>query len=410
MSVRFEATTTFSVPSWKRTLACAAAGAAGVLGTFAPGIESHIGTPAALTALLGGLVTIVLALIAFGRRPRHQGVARVDDERIELRASGKPPIVLPRSLVRSAYFAPGAGHIPAVVRLLGDNDRLLAEVGVGGASEAQRLLDTLHLGPSQRSARFEAWSPRRSVAAKAAWGSVALGVGLTVAATPLHAPLLILAGFLVMLATSLFLVRCTIHVGADGLLVATRIAPRFIPWSDVVSVQYDGLGIVVHLANEAVRIPLSNRRRDNDYDRVTQEALLTRAQQALAAFRSGREPDAATRVARAGRSHEDWVRALFDREGTFRTAPILDDQLWSVVESPHAEVTARAGAATVLARGAGELERSRLRVAADACTAPRLRVLLERTASGASEEELDGALRELEEEDDGREKDRASHR
>lgn len=404
MSVHYEATTGFSVPSRRRTVACAGAGVLGLAATFATGLEHRIGAYAALAALLGGLVTIVVALVALTRTPRHQGVVRVDDQRVELRASGKPAVVLARELVRSAYFAPGAGSIPAVVKLLGENDRLLAEVGVSNASEADRLLDTLRLGPSQRSARFNAFSPRGSTAARTAWASIALGVALTVAATPLHVPLLILAGFLVMLATSLFLVRCTVHVGADGLLVATRVAPRFIPWSDVASVQDDGLGIAVHLANETVRIPLSNRRRENDYDRVLQEALLTRAQQALMAYRRGGEPDAAARVARAGRSHDEWVRALFDREGTFRTAPLLDEQLWNVVESPHADVTARAGAATVLARDAGESERARLRVAADACTAPRLRVLLERTASGADASELDDALRELEQEDDEREK------
>lgn len=400
MSVRFEASTTFSAPSRRRTAAWAAAGIAGLLGTFAPGFESRIGTAPALAILLGGLVAIVAAIVAIGKPPRHQGTVRVNDERVELTATSGVRVDLPRDRIRSAYFVPGAGHLPPTVRMQGEGDRLLAELRVGSASEADRLLDTLGLGPSRRSVRFDARSPRGSAAAKAAWAGVGLGVALTVAATPLHLPLLILAGFLVMLATSVLLVRCKVHVGADGILLSTRLAPRFIAWSEVVSVQADGLGVALNLANEVVRIPMSNRRRSNDDEVAAQHALVGRAAAALAAYRAGREPDAAARVARGGRPHADWVRALFDREGTFRTAPILDEQLWSVVESPHADVTARAGAATVLARAAGDGDRARLRVAADACTAPRLRVLLERAASGAGDDEIDAALRDVEGDDE----------
>jgi hypothetical protein len=220
------------------------------------------------------------------------------------------------------------------------------------------------------------------------------------AAIPLQLPFLIFVSFLLMVAASATLLPCMVHVGTDGLLIATRLAPRFVPWSEVVTVEPDGLGIRVRRAHDDIRVPLTQRRRGNDYDLAAQGALLTRALESLAAYRSGEQPDVATRVARAGRPHAEWVRALFDREGTFRTAPILDEHLWSVVESPVADITARAGAAAVLARGAGEDERSRLRVAAEACTAPRLRVLLERTASGATDDEVDMALREVEEGDE----------
>lgn len=53
-----------------------------------------------------------------------------------------------------------------------------------------------------------------------------------------------------------------------------------------------------------------------------------------------------------------------------------------MVESPAAEVTARAGAAAVLEQEATEDDRARLRIAADACAEPRLRVVLDKAATG----------------------------
>ncbi|NOU28228.1 MAG: hypothetical protein HOO96_10025 [Polyangiaceae bacterium] len=409
MSVRFEATTTFSVPSRLRAWPSMGVLAGMVAATIGPAVEGRIGALGATLAFVLGCATMLVSTFLLLRRPRTRGSVAVDGEMVHLRGTAVPEVALPRSTLRGAYFVPGVGSRPSVVRLLGERDRRLADIEVADPREAEALLDALELGPTQRSARFAVMAPRGSASTKAGYAGLIGGSALMAAAIPLHVPLLIALGFVLMVTASAAFLPCTMHVGSDGLLIATRLAPRFVPWSDVLAVEADGAGIAIVVANERIRVPISQRRHGNDYDKMAQEALLMRAQQALAAYRAGHEPDAAARVARAGRSHEDWVRALFDREGTFRTAPILDEQLWSVVESPHADVTARAGAATVLARAAGEGERARLRVAADACTAPRLRVLLERTASGASEEELDSALREVEEDDDVRKERRASH-
>lgn len=211
-------------------------------------------------------------------------------------------------------------------------------------------------------ARFSGFAPRGSTARNAARAFFAIGLPPLIGMFVWGAPgLLALTFFLWVLGSAAF-TPCKIHIGADGLLVATRVAPSFVPWSEVLAVEPYARGVIVRRKDGDLVLPLMAGSFVKDMDRANQQALLTRAREALDAYRRSEEPEVAARVARGGRPHAEWMRDLFDREGTFRTAPILDDQLWSVVESPNADPTARAGAAAVLARTAGEAERARLRM------------------------------------------------
>jgi hypothetical protein len=348
--------------------------------------------------LLAGLVVGGVSLASLVRSRFRRGQLTIDRDGVRLGDD-----FIPRAAITSAWFSPGAGQLRASVRLVGEGDRELAQVAVGSEAEANELLDALALGPRQRTARFSAFAPSGGPTSMAAYGAFALGFLPMVAVFLFGAPGLVALSVLIWSVASALFVPCQVHVGADGLLIATRLAPTFIPWSEVEAIEYYERGVVVRRKEGEIRIPTAQPGRfANDYDRALQQGLFTRASQALAAYRSGEQPDAAARVARRGRPHGEWIRDLFDREGSFRVAPVLDDQLWRVVESPTAEATARAGAAAVLARTADESGRSRLRIAADACTAPRLRIVLDRTASGASEAEVEEALVEVEEEDDTR--------
>lgn len=240
--------------------------------------------------------------------------------------------------------------------------------------------------------RFPGFAPTESTARNAARVVFVVGLVPVVATFVWGMPGLLALTFLLWVLGSAIFNPCKIHVGADGLLVATRIAPTFVPWSEVLAVEPYPRGVMVRRRSGDLVIPLMAGNFVTDKDRANQKALLTRASEALEAYRRGEEPEVAVRVARGVRPHAEWMRDLFDREGTFRTAPLLDDQLWSVVESPNADPTARAGAAAVLARTAGEAERARLRIAAEGCTAPQLRIVLERTAEGASTSEVEEAL------------------
>ncbi len=93
-------------------------------------------------------------------------------------------------------------------------------------------------------------------------------------------------------------------------------------------------------------------------------------------------------------------RALSANEGDFRTAPVAHEALWGLVECPGTPPTARAAAALVLSRGAGDEERRRLRIAASGCEHPRLRIVLDQAGRGVDEEALGEALDGVDDEEE----------
>src|SRR5262249_62187220 len=80
-----------------------------------------------------------------------------------------------------------------------------------------------------------------------------------------------------------------------------------------------------------------------------------------------------------------------DGAAGLRSAAVPDEELWRVIEDPTAPMDARAGAAAAIGRDLDEAGRTRLRVAAAACAAPKLRVAL---SAVADEEEIEGAFAE----------------
>lgn len=241
---------------------------------------------------------------------------------------------------------------------------------------------------------FHANAPRGSTAMRVSQAGLALGVVPFLCAFLFAMPALMALGLMIWILSSAVLLPCKLHIGADGLFIATRIAPTFVAWSDVAAVDLDDRGTVLHRANGTrVSIPMvMPGSRVSEEDRARARSFLAHVAIAREAYRLAQPPAATVLLARKQRSHAEWMRALSDREGSFRAVPLLDDQLWAVVESPAAEATARAGAALVLARAGREEDRTRLRVAAEACAAPRLRVVLDKAASGVALPEVEAAL------------------
>lgn len=100
-------------------------------------------------------------------------------------------------------------------------------------------------------------------------------------------------------------------------------------------------------------------------------------------------------VAPGGRALKRWVtevRALA-RARDYREARVDAERLWSVLEDAKTSPAARAGAAIALSTDEGS--RMRLRVAADTCAEPRLRIALTRLAEGAGDSDLEEALAPL---------------
>lgn len=301
---------------------------------------------------------------------------------------------IPRNAVEGAYFSPAAKHLPACVRLYSKRDRTLAEIAVASAEDADALLERLELGPSQRTARFLAIAPKggasRWIGVVGLFGFAAMAaVGFAVESVVLAVMCMVLA----VVASAGFL-SSRVYVAADGLLVAPRLYPAtFIPWSDVVAIEAADSGILVRCHRGALEVPIATGNSMRyAWAQAARHALFHRAVQALEAYRRREVPAAVARLGRQGRAPAEWLRDLRDREGSFREAPVLDEQLWSVVESSTAEPTARGGAAAMLARSASDGDRKRLRIAAEACAGPHLRVVLDQAASAAAEAELEEAL------------------
>lgn len=332
------------------------------------------------------------------------GEVRVDADGVRL-----GPELVPRAAIRAAYFVPRAGGASGFVALLGEGE--LGRIDVVDHAQADRVLAALDRAPSQRTAPFGVVAPARSSSALALLAAMIGGLALFAVSLPLHLTWLGALAMMAAIAAPIVFVNATVHVGADGLLLSHRLGERFLPWAEVESIDPYPRGVVVKTRAEALHIPITSHfRLYHDHEREAQGALITRARDALAAHRRGDPVDTAARLSRRGRPLGEWIRGLLDRDGDFRSAPVPEDRLWQVVESSTATPTARAGAAAVLMRGAEEQGRARLRIAADACASPRLRVVLDKAASGAPEEEVHAALAEVEDEAEAEEEARTAAR
>jgi hypothetical protein len=326
---------------------------------------------------------------------RGRGEVSVDADGVHLGDA-----LVPHAAIQGGYFTPATGKQASCVKLIGRGGVELGRIDVDGEAQADLLLDALRLGPAQRAARFSVLAPLAPATSFFVVAAFALTAGLFALAMRLDSGWPFALSLLpAALALAVLFMRCDVDVGADGLLLRHRLGSRFVPWAEVVSVRPYARGVAVNLKRGTIELPLSARAEVQEGPQEeTRAALVDRASAALAAYRRDDEVAVAARVARGGRSKEAWFRRLFERKGDYRAAPLLTDQLWRIVESPAAVPTARAGAAAILAQSAGDVDRARLRIAADACAAPELRVVLDKAAEGATDEELREALAAIEDE------------
>ncbi|MBX3185814.1 MAG: hypothetical protein KF819_02320 [Labilithrix sp.] len=198
-----------------------------------------------------------------------------------------------------------------------------------------------------------------------------------------------------------------VSVGADGIHLRRLLSrPRFIPFAALQTAEIDGQNVYIRLRDGGVETmhhlssgkgwkPLLYRDRA-DEGQMLVDRINTQAEQ------HRRDGAKVGLLARGARSTREWLREVAlasDEHASFRTAAVPLDELWRVVEDPVAATTARAGAALALRSRLDDAGRSRLRVAADACAAPKLRVALQHVASDAKPESLEDVYEDLEDED-----------
>jgi hypothetical protein len=358
-------------------------------------------------ALLFGGVAL---LLAYTRNPWpvvERTTVRADANGVEIGAAR-----VPRSEIKAGFIVPG--DAPKVELRRGFGQPSITLQG-GTRSEERDLLRVLGLDVSQTVATFRT---RSRIVAKRRYFAAALGgffgaYGLLIASIPRTgghhvgppaAAILIFA--LSLIAFVVVTVMPTrLDVGADGIVLTWFGRQRFIAYGDVDFVtRYDKgwgrsrqLGVSVTLkSGEEVLIPVAQKGWNDGDVGIIQE----RIEEAMEARRQGGAAADAALLRRGDRAPSDWIRALraigAGANADMRTAPLPRERLFRIVEDPTAPPADRAAAAVALGGDLDPSARARLRAAAAATAAPRLRIVIEQTATAEDDAALEAALAEVE--------------
>jgi hypothetical protein len=356
-----------------------------------PGILGVAAGLALAIACVWGVVALV--------RTRAKKPIVFDERGVEAR--GK--LVVPRADLTTAYVIPGnESALPRVV--ITGKSGVVVEMDVGSDQEARSVVASLGKDATHQSVDFVGVSRAGSLTGVALLAAMPLALALFTLGMILQMPALCVVAAVFGLGAPIGLVANTIRIGADGLLVDNRLDSRFVSWQDVASVKPTWRGLSLELENgKSVPVPITSRFYLSANEKDQQQAMLERIEEARRAFATRAVSVAATKLERAGRDVSQWLAALAAPDaGGFRDASMRHEDLLAVLES-QASPTARLGAAVMLARKGDETEKARIRIAAEACAEPKLRVALEAaaalSASSASDEELEAAARDVEEEE-----------
>ena len=179
-----------------------------------------------------------------------------------------------------------------------------------------------------------------------------------------------LVAYLAMMAGAAVLFRraSRVSIGLDGILVKGSSPTAFYGFRDVNRARANGSDLELLQGNRVVlRLQLHGK------DASRREALLARLEAAIARAAAERHEPAVSFV--SGASSADIDRAA-GGGGTYRQAAVSREQLWTVLEGPAIDPASRRAAAEALASGRDAEERARLRVVAEQCAEPSVRIRL----------------------------------
>ncbi len=350
------------------------------------------------------LLFVIFGLRRLTQRRAEPGAVRADAAGVHWNGA----LVAPREKVRAGVLVPKSpsqtDQSAARVRIARKFGMPL-EFGVASDDEGRAFLRALGLDSSQVTATFHARS-RFAVST----GAMTLAMTAFVVATTMiavltrtHAPiaLMMLPFFAVAM---LAVIPTSAVVGTDGVLVKWMGTRRFIAYRDIARLDRTDTGVQIVL-HDGSTTPVNfwtqrGTKTRLEIARMERDAFVTRLQQARDA-----SPTPETRVdpgtvSRGTRSAAEWLdalRALTRAEGGMRTAPIVRDQLFDLINDARLDASARAGAAAAIGLDGVEVERERLRVTAATIAQPKLRVVLEAAAKG-DETALREALEDVKEE------------
>jgi hypothetical protein len=165
-----------------------------------------------------------------------------------------------------------------------------------------------------------------------------------------------------------------VAIGVDGVLVRGTSRTRFFAYRDLDAARVEAGDLeLVRKDKVVLRLQLHGE------DAPRRAAVLERIRAAIDLVKEGRGAASAQLVSAA--SHAELVRAA-GGAADYRGAALTREQLWALVEGPEVAAAERTAAAAALAKSGDDGERARLRVAAEHCAAPEVRVALARLAEG----------------------------
>ena len=360
-----------------------------VLGCLTPALEGTRFDGAPLGVIMAALLIggfFLLARLAKGGREAN---VRID-------ASGMMVDGVAMRPIDQAYMVPATAKTPVRVAMGGKG--FSAQLHVRDEAEAGDVLRCLGKDIDHHAARFIGVAPLRSRNGAALLGGLGIGIALIAAGIPLGMTLLTVLGIVIAIAAGIAFTANDIHIGSDGVLVKNRLDSQFHAYRDVVGAIATNRGVHLRLRERDVDIPISARVALTPGEKETRDAMLARI---VAGIARAREVDASEkgaevvwRLDRGDRPVAEWLRWLRDADD-FRNARAVSEELEAALEL-EAAPWQRLGAAILLAR---RDDREKIRIAAEATAAPKLRVALERIADGVEGSALEEALADVEEEE-----------
>lgn len=369
------------------------------------------GPPSWLWAAIGsgwltGWAISAFGFAAAGARPgtlRREGDRIIVDRRIAAQT-------IPMSEVDTGWTTKHPkGDVDRVGITLRSGETLVADVPAG---EGQAKLAELGLDASKRRLQLSLWSTVESVLmgvaggvlGMLAWlplGGITADVLKRMGATDLDGPL-VLATLLPMILLGALVMRRAkpvVTVGSDGVIVAggsIRAKKRFYPLDRVASVDLTRGANARKVPETIVWLRMKDgsdaeiaRFLSNARTEELAETIAGRVREAMAARDALPAAEASSLLDGIGDGVGAWLgslKKLAAKGDGYRAAALTRDRLVGLVDDARAAVRTRIGAAVMLAEQGDTEGLARVRIAADACASPRVRVALEKVADRAIDE------------------------
>jgi hypothetical protein len=265
-----------------------------------------------------------------------------------------------------------------------------AEVAVQSEEEAHALVSAMRLDGARAVMQHAATrGSTLHMAIGAAFVAAFVAAVLAVAAT--HAfPIAYLGALVLPILAAVSWANLTTTVGADGLRLSPGLGrARFISYGQVRAIDASGTNVRIELASgETVAVcfgPVAGFEWAGSAVLADQaRTLVARVRERMQAVAAATPSRVAATLARGGRTTEAWIADITrtpDGSKVFRVTAVPAHVLLAVVEDETVAPDARAGAAVALRHASTDLAaRDRMRVAAEACAEPNLRVALQAAA------------------------------